>query len=103
MRDVGADLDERARIQQQLESFPRGQGAFRVDLRHPLGAAPGLRLFPAPLEFGEALLSVHVSSHTAAARGTAVLLGSAPAETEPASREGTVRRRGAASRLTAPV
>ena len=42
--DVGADLDERAGIEQQLEPLARGEAALGVDLRHALGTAAGERL-----------------------------------------------------------
>ena len=62
VRDERADLDERAGVEQQFEALAGGQAALGVEFRDALGAAARQRLLAAPLELGEALLSVHSTS-----------------------------------------
>jgi hypothetical protein len=62
VRDVRTDLDERSRIEQQLEPLACRQHALGVNLLDALGAAARERLLATFLQLGPSLLSVHGTS-----------------------------------------
>src|SRR5262245_64222300 len=54
----GADLDERPRIEQQLDPLARGEASLLVLLGDALLAAAGQRVLTSTAQLGQALLSV---------------------------------------------